>query len=162
VTLATQRIGSADPKLFLETINLRTGKIVLQKEMRELGVALFMKVDGDQAIVVSRETDKAITVRGVALSDFSVRWTTPLGGNEATLLPPEMTRDHFIVGAFLEDAKLVKYAYRAWLLDKRGRVVQNIPREPEKAATFERPPAYLGAAHDRLIICVENKVEVHK
>ena len=121
-----------------------------------------MKVDGDQAIVVSREPDKAITVRGVALSDFSVRWTAPLGGNDATLLPPEMTRDHFLLGAFLEDPKLVKYSYRAWLLDKRGRVVQNIPRESERAPVFERPPAYLGAAHDRLIICVENKVEVHK
>src|SRR6185436_15373059 len=120
-----------------------------------------MKVDGDQAIVVSRETDKAITVRGVALSDFSVRWTSALGGNDATLLPPEMTRDHFIVGAFLEDPKLVKYSYRAWLLDKRGRVVQTIPREPEKAATFERPPAYLGAAHDRLIICVEHTAAAH-
>jgi outer membrane protein assembly factor BamB/TolA-binding protein len=163
VTLGTQRLApSIDPKLFLETISLRTGKIVLQKEPKELGTALFMKVDGDQAIVVSREPDKAITVRGVALSDFSVRWTTPLGGNEATLLPPEMTRDHFILGAFLEDPKLVRYSYRAWLLDKQGRVVQNIPRRPEEAATFERPPAYLGAAHDRLIICVENKVEVHK
>jgi outer membrane protein assembly factor BamB/TolA-binding protein len=158
VTLGTQRIGaSIDPRLFLETINLRTGKIVLQKEPRELGNPLFMKIDGDQAIIVSREPDKGITVRGVALSDFSVRWTTPLGGNESTLLPPEMTKDHFIVGAFLEDPKLVKFTWRAWLLDKRGRVVQNIP-----GGAFERPPAYLGAAHDRLVVCVENKVEVHK
>jgi TolA-binding protein len=158
VTLGTQRIGaSIDPRLFLETINLRTGKIVLHKEPKELGNPLFMKIDGDQAIIVSREPDKGITVRGVALSDFSVRWTTPLGGNDATLLPPEMTKDHFIVGAFLEDPKLVKFTWRAWLLDKRGRVVQNV-----QGGAFDRPPAYLGAAHDRLVVCVENKVEVHK
>jgi len=160
VTLGTQRIGaSIDPRLFLETINLRTGKIVLLKEPKELGNPLFMKLDGDQAIVVSRDPDKGITVRGVALSDFSVRWTTPLGGNEATLLPPEMTKDHFIVGAFFEDPKNVKFSSKAWLLDKRGTVVQTIGEVPR---WFDRPPAYLGAAHDRLIICVENKVEVHK
>jgi hypothetical protein len=116
-----------------------------------------MMVDGDQAVVVSREPDKSVTVRGVALSDFSVRWTTPLGANEATLLPPVITRDHVLLGAFTEDTKAVKYSYTAWLLDKSGRVVQNI-----LSGQFERPPAFLGVAHDRLIISVESKVEVHR
>jgi hypothetical protein len=74
------RIGaSSDERLFLETISLRTGKIVQQKEPRSWATPLFMQVDGDQAIVVSRGARQAVTVRGVALSDFSVRWTTPLG-----------------------------------------------------------------------------------
>jgi outer membrane protein assembly factor BamB len=158
ITLGTQRTGPGmDEKLFLETISLRTGKIVKQKEPRELGNALFMMVDGEQAVVVSREPDKSITVRGVALSDFTVQWTTPLGGKEATLLPPVVTRDHVVLGAFLEDTKAGKYSTTAWLLDKSGRVVQNMTGEK-----CDHPPAYLGVAHDRLIICVESKVEVHR
>ncbi|MBI3856525.1 MAG: PQQ-binding-like beta-propeller repeat protein [Planctomycetes bacterium] len=156
ITLGTQRPAPGiDERLFLEAVSLRTGKIVRQKEPRELGNALFMRVDGDQAVVVSREPDKSVTVRGVALSDFSVRWTTPLGGKDATLLPPDLARDHLVLGAFVENPKAVKYSYTAWLLDKSGRVVQNIP-----SGEFERPPAFLGVAHNRLIICVENKVEV--
>jgi outer membrane protein assembly factor BamB/TolA-binding protein len=158
VTLGTQRpVPGMDEKLFLEIISLRTGKILKQTEPRELGNALFMMVDGDQAVVVSREPDKSITVRGVALSDFGVRWTTPLGGKDATLLPPVVTRDHVVLGAFVEDAKAVKYWTKTWLLDKSGRVVQNMDGEP-----YEHPPAYLGVAHDRLIISVESKVEVHR
>jgi len=156
IFLGTRRgAPGSDEKLFLETISLRTGKIVKQKEPTELGNALFMLVDGDQAVVVSREPDKSVTVRGVALSDFSVRWTAPLGAADATLLPPLITRDHVVLGAFIEDPKAVKYSYAAWLLDKGGRVVQNIVSDK-----FERPPAFLGAAHDRLIISVESRVEV--
>jgi hypothetical protein len=158
ITLATMRPASGiDEKLFLETISLRTGKIVKQKEPKELGNALFMMVDGDQAVVVSRESDKTITVRGVALSDFSVRWTTPLGGKESTLLPPVITKDHIVLGAFAEDLKAAKYTYTAWLLDKSGRMGQTIG-----SSQFERPPAYLGVAHDRLVVSVENKVEVYR
>jgi hypothetical protein len=156
IFLGTRRgVPGGDEKLFLETISLRTGKIVKQKEPTELGNALFMLVDGDQAVVVSRESDKSVTVRGVALADFSVRWTAPLGAADATLLPPLITRDHVVLGAFIEDPKAVKYSYTAWLLDKGGRVVQNINSDK-----FERPPAFLGAAHDRLVISVESRVEV--
>ena len=56
----------------------------------------------------------------------------------------------------------MKYSYVAWLLDKGGRVVQNITSAPSKPEGFERPPSFLGAAHDRLIISVESKVEVHR
>lgn len=158
ITLGTQRSGATmEEKLFLETINMRSGKIVAQKEPSELGNALFMLVDRDQAVVVSREPDRSITVRGVDLSDFSIRWTTNLGGKDETLLPPILTRDHVVLGAFLENTQTVKYAYTAWLLDKRGQVVQNI-----KSEQFEHPPAFLGVAHDRLFICVESKAEVHR
>jgi hypothetical protein len=163
VFLGTRRPPSGiDEKLFLETISLRTGKIVKQKEATELGNALFMMVDGDQAVVVSREPDKSVTVRGVALADFSIRWTAPLGANDATLLPPVLTRDHLVLGAFVEDPKAVKYSYTAWLLDKGGRVVQNMNSKATKPEGFERPPAFLGVAHDRLIISVDSKVEVHR
>jgi hypothetical protein len=163
VFLGTRRPApSVDERLFLETISLRTGKIVKQKEPTELGNALFMMVDGDQAIVVSREPDKSVTVRGVALSDFSVRWTTPLGANDWTLLPPVQTIGHIVLGAFLEDPKAVKYSYQAWFLDKGGRVVQNMNSRQRKPEGFERPPGFLGVAHDRLIISVESKVEVHR
>lgn len=160
VFLGTRRMAQgADEKLFLETISLRTGKIVRQKEPTELGNALFMMVDGEQAVVVSREPDKSVTVRGVSLADFSVTWTALLGARDATLLPPALTRDHILLGAFLENVagKPPSYAAAAWLLDKSGKVVQNI-----KSEWGERPPAYLGVAHDRLLISVESKVDVHR
>jgi len=159
VFLGTRRpAGAEDERLFLETINLRTGKIVRQKEPADLGNALFLLVDADQAYVVSREPDKSVTVRGVALSDFSVKWTAPLGAAEATLLPPSLAKDHVVVSAFLEDTKNVKYATEAWLLDKSGRVVQNMKSKFQ----YERPPAYLGVAHDRLVISVNSRVEVQR
>jgi hypothetical protein len=158
VFLGTRRAAPGqDEKLFLETISLRTGKIVRQKQPAELGNALFMMVDGDQAVVVSREPDKSVTVRGVALDDFTVRWTTPLGANDATLLPPALTRDHVLLGAFIEDMANAKYSTAAWLLDKSGRV-----RHHMKGGPYDRPPAYLGVAHDRLIISVESKVDVNR
>src|SRR5581483_12072409 len=135
-----------------------TGKIVRQKEPADLGNALFLLVDQDQAMVVSREPDKSVTVRGVSLADFSVTWTAPLGAADATLLPPGLTRDHVVIGAFLEDAKNVKYASEWWLLDKRGQVVQNKKSDFE----YDRPPAFLGAAHDRLVVSVNSRVEVQR
>jgi outer membrane protein assembly factor BamB/TolA-binding protein len=161
VFVGTRRpAGALDERLFLEVISLRTGKIVRQKEMDELGNALFLMVDGDQAIVISREPDKTVTVRGVSLADFSVKWTTPLGAIDATLLPPTLTRGHVVVGGFLEqtDAKEVRYATVWWLLDKGGGVVQNKKSE----FTYERPPTFLGVAHDRLVISVDSSVEVHR
>ena len=159
VFLGTRRpAGAEDERLFLETINLRTGKIVRQKEPADLGNALFLLVDADQAYVVSREPDKSVTVRGVALSDFSVKWTAPLGAADATLLPPSLAKDHVVVSAFLEDTKNVKYATEAWLLDKSGRVVQNMKSKFQ----YDRPPAYLGVAHDRLVISVNSRVEVQR
>lgn len=158
VLLGTRRAApGVDEKLFLETINLRTGKLVKQKEPTELGNALFMMVEGDLAYVVSREPDKSITVRGVLLADFSVRWTTPVGGTDATLLPPAVTHDHIVLAAFEEDTKAVKYVAKAWLLDKSGQVVHHMVSDP-----FDHPPAYLGVAHNRLILSVENRVEVHR
>lgn len=161
VFLGTRRPGGAeDERLFLETINLRTGKIVKQKDFAELGNALFLLVEGDLAVVVSREPDKTVTVRGVSLPDYAVKWATPLGGADATLLPPTLTRGHVVVAAFLEDARppAAKYATQAWLLDKSGRVVQNMKSEHK----YERPPAFLGVAHDRLVISVNSRVEVHR
>ncbi|HLY12429.1 MAG TPA: PQQ-binding-like beta-propeller repeat protein [Planctomycetota bacterium] len=159
VFLGTRRpAGAEDERLFLETINLRTGKIVRQKESADLGNALSLMVDAEQAVVVSREPDKSVTVRGVSLADFSVLWTTPLGATEATLLPPSLTRNHLVIAAFLENQKDVKYATEAWLLDKSGRVVQNIISQ----YVYERPPAFLGVAHDRLIVSVNSRVEVYR
>jgi hypothetical protein len=63
-----------------------------------------------------------------------------------------------VVGAFLEDPKGPTYSYSAWLLDKSGQVVQNI-RSDDK---FERPPSFLGVAHDRLVISVSSRVEVQR
>jgi hypothetical protein len=60
------------------------------------------------------------------------------------------------VGAFVEDPKGPTYTYSAWLLDKSGRVVQNT----KSSSGFERPPSFLGVAHDRLIISVSSRVEV--
>lgn len=161
VFLGTRRpAGAEDERLFLEVVNIRTGKILRQKEMAGLGNALFMMVDGDQAVVVSREPDKTVAVRGVSLSDFTVKWTTPLGAQDSTLLPPTLTRGHLVVGGFLEktDAKEVRYSPVAWLLDKGGGVVQNIPGDH----WYERPPTFLGVAHDRLVISVNSRVEVHR
>jgi len=87
-----------------------------------------------------------------------VRWTTALGAADATLLPPALTRDHVVVGAFVEDPKGPTYTYSAWLLDKSGRVVQNT----KSSSGFERPPSFLGVAHDRLIISVSSRVEVQR
>jgi len=159
VFMGTRRAASGqDEKLYLETINLRTGKIVAQKEARELGNALFLLVEGDLGVVVSREPDKTVTLRGLSLTDFSIRWTTPLGAADATLLPPSLTRDHVVVGAFLEDPKGPSYSYSAWLLDKTGKVVQNITSDKR----FERPPSFLGVAHDRLVISVGSWVDVQR
>jgi len=115
-------------------------------------------VDAEQAYVVSREPDKSVTVRGVSLADFSLKWTAPLGAADATLLPPTLTRDHVVIAAFLEDTKQVKYAAEAWLLDKSGRVVQNMKSD----YLYERPPAFLGVAHDRLVVSVNSRVEVQR
>ena len=160
VFLGTRRPGTGgeDERLFLETIHLRTGKIVRQKEAGDLGNALFLMVDADLAVVVSRESDKTVTVRGVSLQDFSVKWTSPLGGADATLLPPSLTRDHVVVAAFLEDNRAKTYTTQAWLLDKKGLVVQNMKSEQK----YERPPAFLGVVHDRLVVSVNSRVEVHR
>jgi outer membrane protein assembly factor BamB len=161
VFMGTRRPANGeDEKLYLETINLRTGKITRQKEAGDLGNALFLLVDGDRGVVVSREPDKTVTLRGISLTDFTVSWTTPLGAADATLLPPALTRDHVVVGAFFEDPKGPSYSYSAWLLDKSGRVVQNIKSNSD--VKFERPPSFLGVAHDRLIISVSSRVEVQR
>lgn len=159
VFMGTQRlVNGGDERLFLMTISLQTGKITKRREAVELGNALFLMLDGEQAVVVSREPDKSVSARGVSLSDFSVRWETPLGGKDATLLPPVLTRDHVVLGAFTEDAQAVKYFTTAWLLDKGGRVVQNM----KSKVGYERPPLFIGAAHDRLIFSVDSKVEVYR
>jgi hypothetical protein len=36
------------------------------------------------------------------------------------------------------------------------------PVNPIVSSHFDRPPAFLGVAHDRLVVSVENKVEVYR
>jgi hypothetical protein len=158
VFLGTQRVGGGgDERLFMMTISLKSGKILRRKDTPELGDPRFMLVDGERAYVVTREPDKTISVRGVQLADFSVLWNRPLGGKDATtLLSPLLAKDRALVGVFQEDAQ-AKYAYGTWLLDKEGRVVQNI----SSAFTFDRPPVF-GLTHNRLVYSVENKVVVYR
>ena len=66
-----------------------------------------------------------------------------------------------VLGAFAEDMKAAKYTYTVWLLDKSGRMSQNSDN-PIVSSQFDRPPAFLGVAHDRLVVSVENKVEVYR
>jgi outer membrane protein assembly factor BamB len=155
--LGTRRAPvGGEERIFLMAVELRTGKILRHQESPPVGDGRFLLLDGDQAVIVSREPDNSISVRAVALSDFSVRWTTALGGKGATLLLPFLSRDHIVVGRFEENAN-GRYAYGASLLDKTGRVAQDIRSEFE----FERPPGY-GVVDDRLFFSEGKRVDVYR
>jgi len=62
-----------------------------------------------------------------------------------------------VVLGFYESGVDGKYAYGGALLDKEGKVRQNIRSE----VRFERPPGY-GVANGRLIYSVDSKVDVHR
>ncbi|MGH7752644.1 MAG: hypothetical protein ACREN5_07495, partial [Gemmatimonadales bacterium] len=156
VLMGVQKTGEGDEQDFLAVVNVRNGKIVRMKEKMGLGDARFLLLDAERAYVVSREADRSVGVRGVRLSDLEVEWSANVESAQATLLPPSMARDHVVVATF-EEGKDRKYAYGASLLDKRGKVSQNIRSD----AVFERPPNY-GLANGSLVFSVDTKVDVHK
>jgi outer membrane protein assembly factor BamB/tetratricopeptide (TPR) repeat protein len=155
--LGTRPVPVGDEeRLFLMVLDLPTGKILRHQESPPVGDGRFLLLDGDQAVIVSREPDNSIGVRAVALSDFSVRWTTALGEKGSTPLLPFLSRDHIVVGRFEENAN-GRYAYGAALLDKTGRVAQDIRSEFE----FERPPDY-EVVDDRLFFSEGKRVDVYR
>jgi outer membrane protein assembly factor BamB/tetratricopeptide (TPR) repeat protein len=157
VLLGTQRMTStSEERAFMSVINLKTGKIARMQERMDLGDPRFMLLEGDRAFVVSREGDRSVGVRAVALADLSVAWKTLIGEKDSTLLPPALAKDHVVLPYF-EGGADGKFAYGGALLDKAGRLVQNIKSEHR----FERPPGY-GVSNGRLVFSVDNKVEVHR
>jgi outer membrane protein assembly factor BamB/thioredoxin-like negative regulator of GroEL len=156
VLLGTQRLTVADERAFMSIINLRTGKIVRMQERMDLGDPRYMLLDRGRAFVVSREGDRSIGVRSVSLGDLSIEWRTILGQKDSTLLPPTLARDHLILG-FFEGGVDGKFAYGGALLDKGGRVMQNI----KSGYDFERPPGY-AVSNGRIVFSVDNRVEVHR
>ncbi|HLF92472.1 MAG TPA: PQQ-binding-like beta-propeller repeat protein, partial [Planctomycetota bacterium] len=157
VLLGTQRTGvGAEERAFLSLIHLRTGKFVRMQTGLDAGDPKYMLLDGARAYLVSREADRSIGVRAVRLEDLSVEWKAVVGEDASTLLPPSLARDHVVL-AFYESGADGKYAYGGALLDKEGKVRQNIRSEYR----FERPPGY-GVANGRLIYSVDSKVDVHR
>jgi outer membrane protein assembly factor BamB/tetratricopeptide (TPR) repeat protein len=157
VLVGTQRPpGGAEERAFMSVYNLKTGKIARMQDRMDLGDPRFMLLEGERAYVVSREGDRSIGVRAVGLADLSVEWTATLGERDSTLLPPVLTKDHLVLGYF-EGGVDGKFAYGGALLDKAGRLVQNI----KSGHQFERPPGF-GVANGRLVFSVDNKVEVHR
>jgi outer membrane protein assembly factor BamB/TolA-binding protein len=157
VLLASRRaFNQAKEEVFLALIHPENGKIVRLKEGLDVGDPRFMLLDGPTAVVVSREADGSVGARGIRLSDFSTAWTAAAGDRDSTLLPPLLARDHVVVAMTWADAKR-QYGWRAALLDKQGRVVQNIVSEPQ----YETPPN-VAASNGRLIFSVDNKVDVHR
>jgi len=140
----------------LSVVHRKTGKIIQMKEGLEAQDPRFMAVEGERAYIFSVEPDLSIAVRAYRLSDLRLEWTAVLPAREATLLAPTLTKNHLVVGIF-EGSTDNKYGYKTSLLDKTGRVVQNI----SSGFKFERPPGYV-VAHNRLIWSVDNKVEVHQ
>ena len=90
------------------------------------------------------------------IADLSIAWKAAIGEKDSTLLPPVLGRDPLVL-AYFEGGVDGKFAYGGALLDKSGRLVQNI----KSGHTFERPPGY-GVANGRLVFSVDNKVEVHR
>ncbi len=142
-------------KFFLAVVDLQSGKILQMKEDLAAGDPRYLLLDGEMAYVLSLEEDRSASARAFRLSDFSTAWTAPLGDAKAVLLPPSLTKDHVVVARF--ESKDDKYAYGAHLLDKGGKVVQNIRSE----FVFERPPG-CAVANGRLIFSVDSKVDVYR
>ncbi len=157
VILGSRRTGpAAREEVFLAVVDYRTGKIVRMQERLEVADPRFLMLEGDTAYILSRDPDRSIRLFCVGLEDLAVRWGANLGEKEATLLPPALAKEHLLVVTFESGAEN-KYAYGGLLLDKAGRVVQNI----KSGFLFERPPTY-GVANDQLIFSVDTKVDVHR
>ena len=143
-------------KVFLAAVDLETGKIARLKEDVKIGTPQYLAVDAEQAYVVARDGTRAVRVSGVRLEDLSVAWTSPAGKRTTTIQPPAMAKGHVVVPGFEADTT-GKFAYRGVLLDKVGRVVQNI----DSGYRFERPPLF-SIAGDRVVFSVDTKVDVHR
>jgi outer membrane protein assembly factor BamB len=155
VLLGTQRVAGAEPA-FIAVVQLRTGKISRLKEDLEISDPRFMLLEGERAFVVSKEPDRSIGVRSVRLSDLSFEWAVQAGEPEATLLPPASAKDHLVVRAF-EGRPDGTYAYLAVLLDKGGKVVQNIKSD----FRFERPPE-AALANGGIVFSVDRRVDLYR
>ena len=156
VFVATRRVGGLGSRVLMAAVNLANGKIVRMKGGLAVGDPRFLLLEGGTAYVVARDPDRSLRVSAVGLSDLTVAWSTVTGGRTMTLLPPVLAKDHLILGGFSSDP-LGRFAIRGVLLDKRGRVVQNIDGEHR----FERPPGFT-VDNDRVTFSVDTKVEVHR
>ncbi len=148
--------GAARDEMFMAVVDLENGKIRKLRDRVEAGDARYMQVEGETAYLVSREPDRTIAARAVRLGDLTVLWKTGLGARDGTLFPLVLARDHVAVMTF-ESGADGRFAYGGALLDRSGRVVQNIRSD----AVYDRPP-YAAAANDRLVFCVDNRVEVYR
>lgn len=148
--------GAVPPEMTLMVLDLENGKILRVKNKIDLGDVRFMLVEGEAAYFVSQERDRTVAVRSVSLGDLSVRWKTGLGVRDATAFPPVLAKDHLAVMTF-GSGGTGKYFYDGSLLDREGRVVQNIRGEP----VFDRPP-HAAVANDRIVFSVDNRVEVYR
>jgi outer membrane protein assembly factor BamB/tetratricopeptide (TPR) repeat protein len=148
--------GTGPPEMTLLVLDLENGKILRMKNKIDLGDVRFMQVDGETAYFLSRERDKTIAARAVHLGDLSVRWMTALEARDATAFPLVLAKDHLAVMTF-GGGGMGKFFYDGSLLDRSGRVVQNIRSGP----VFERPP-HAAVANDRVVFSVDNRVEVYR
>jgi hypothetical protein len=148
--------GTTREAMCLMVLDSVTGKIRQRNDRIDLGDARFMQVEGETAYFVSRESDRTIAARAVRLDNLSLLWKTSLGSKDATLFPLVLAKDHVTVLTF-ESSVEGKFAYGASLLDRSGRLVQNIRSEP----TFERPP-HAAVTNSRVVFSVDNRVEVYR
>ncbi len=144
------------PEMTLWVNDLENGKILKMRNRIDLGDARFMRVDGETAYVLSKEPDRAIAARAVDLGDLSIRWKTVLEAREATLFPPVLAKDHVAVMSY-EMGESGKFSFSGALLDRAGRLVQNIRSGP----VYERPP-HAAVASDRVVVSADNRVEVYR
>jgi hypothetical protein len=148
--------GAFPPEATLLVLDLENGKILRMKNKIDLGDVRFMQVDGETVWFVSRERDRTLAARAVRLEDLSVQWRTGLDVQDATAFPLVVAKEHVAVMTFGR-AATGKFFYDGSLLDRAGKVVQNIRSEP----AFERPP-HVTVANDRVVFSVDNRVEVYR
>lgn len=152
------RPAPQEDEAFLSVVSLKSGKLVRVRERLESVDPRFLLLDGTSAYVVSREKDASFAVRAVSLGDLATRWEAKAGGGKGAVpLPPGLAKDHVVVTWFEHDRQEATYSYVGTLLDKEGRVVQNI----RSAKGFERPPEAT-IANDAVIFSVDSVVEVHR
>ncbi len=149
--------GASREFMLMRTLDLEGGKILRSREGIDLGDVRFMRLDGEMAYFVSKERpESAVAVRAVRLGDLTTAWRIPMGWRDATLFPPALARDHVVVMGF-ESGPEGRFSFNAAVLDRSGRVSQNMRSGP----IYDRPP-YAALSNGRLVLSVDNRVEVFR
>ncbi len=132
------RTDGSGQEAFMAVVDPVTGKLARLATGLPIGIPLSMEIEGKSAYVLSREDGGGLEVRRFGLENLLVEWTAKLGGLEEHLLPGGfvLAREHVVAATFGVSGD-GKFGYAATLLDKDGKVVQNI----ESGRRFEHPPA---------------------